>query len=224
MIVFFIILAILFFISVLILILCLSSLELEINELFFNSNNKKDKKLEKYLFLIRIKLFKNITWFKVKIDKSKMQAIENSKILKCKIFNNINKYKNIKDIILKNKDEILKKDNINYIKELNIKLKELDLNMKLSTSNNIFTSFSIAILATLISIIVANNVTKYNKQKFNYIIAPKYEDKLSLKVNLNCIINIKIVHIMNVIYMLIKKRSVEYDGKSNRRTYASFND
>jgi len=225
MILFFIILAILFFISLFFLLLCLSNLEIQIDKLNLDTNHKKYNKLESYLFYIRLKLLDKITWFKIKIDKEKMKTIENSKIFKSKIFNKINEYEHIKDIVVKNKKEILKKSNIKYIKELNTNFKKLDLYVELSTSNSVFTSFSVATIASLISISLARSIQKYNKSKYNYTIIPKYEDKLRLKINLNCIIDIKIVHIINVIYMLIKKGRVEYDERtSNRRANVCSND
>lgn len=220
MIVFFIILAILFFLSLISLILCLSNLEIEISNLWIDSENKKHHKLKSYLFCIRLKLLDKFTWFKIKIDKNKMKAIENSKI-----FNKINKPESIRNIIAKNKKEILKQDNIKYIKDINLKIKQLDLNIKLSTSDAIITSFGVAILASIISIFLAKNIEKFETNKYIYTITPIYNQKPSIKIKLNCIISIKIVHIMNVIYMLIKKRSVKYDERtSNRRTYVCSND
>ena len=225
MVVFFIILTILFFLSLISLIFLLSSLEIEVNNLLIDSENKKHNKLQDYLFCIRLKLLDKITWLKIEIDKNKMKKIEKSKVFRSKIFNKVNEYEHIRDIILKNKKEILKKTNIKYIKEINFQIKELDLNMELCTSDSIFTSFSVAILASIISIFLANNIKKYKSKKYRYIITPKYEQKPSIKIELNCIISIKIVHIMNVIYMLMKKRRVEYDERtSNRRPYVCSND
>lgn len=217
----FIILTILFLIWLLTLILCLSSLEIEINKLWFDSNNKKHHKLEDYLFYIRIKLLDEITWIKIKIDKKKIKSLENSRVFKSKI---LNKY-NIREIVLKNKKEIFKKNNINFIKELDINIDKLNLYMELCTSNSIFTSFTVVVVASIISMILANNTKEYDRTKYNYSITPIYKDKLSLKTKLNCIISIRIVHIINVIYMLIKKRREEYDERtSDRRAYVCSND
>ena len=225
MIVFFIILTILFFISSIFLILCLSSLEIEVKQLLINSENQKHNKLENFIFYIRLKLFDKIIWFKIKIDKNKMKKIENSKLFKSKIFNKLNEYEHIRDIILKNRKEIFKKDNIKYIKGIDPKIRQLDLNMKICTSDAIITSFGVAIFASIISIFLTNNIKNFESKKYRYVITPIYEQKPSIKIKLNCIISIKIVHIMNVIYMLIKKRSVEYDERtSNRRTYVCSND
>lgn len=222
MIVFFIVLTILLFLSILFWLLCLSNLEIEINRFCLNSNNKKNEKLESFLFYIRVKLFGKITWFKIKIDNKKINDIKSSKFLISKMFN---RFKDIQKIVFKNKQKILKKDNIKYIKKLSIKFKKLDLYMQLCTLSTIFTPFIITTISSLLSIILAKNIEKYDRNKYKYIIMPKYEDKPSLKINLNCIIDIKIVHIINIIYILIKKRRVVSDERtSNRRTYASIND
>ena len=225
MILFFIILAILFFLSSFVLLLCLSDLEIEINKLHFDSNNKKEHKLEDYLFYIRLKILDKITWLKIEIDKNKIKTIENSKLFKSNFLSKINEYDKIIEIILNNKEEIFKKSNTEYIKELNICIKKLDLYLELCISNSTFTSFLVATIASIISIILARNIKKYDRNKYNYIIMPKYEYKSSIKLKLNCIINIKVVHIINVLCMLIKKRREKYDERtSNRRSYASINE
>lgn len=220
MIVFYIVLTILFLITSFFLLLLLSNVEIEINKLWFDSSNKKGEKLEDYLFYIRLKFLDKITWFKVKIDNKKILKLEDSKVLKSKIFDITNKVREIKENATKNKKEVF-----NSIRNLDIKVKSLDLDMKISVSDYIITSFSIAFIASAISIILAKNINKYEKRKYRYVITPIYEYKPRLKIKLNCIIDIKIVHIMNVIYMLVKKRSVEYDERtSNRRTYVCSND
>ncbi len=225
MVIFFIFLIILFLITSLFLLLLLSNIEVEINKLCFNTNNAKYEKLEDYLFYIRLKLFDKITWIKIKIDSEKIDKIKRSKVLKSKIFEKLNKSYNIKSILLKNRKKILKKDNIKYIKELDIEVKRLILYMDICTSSSIFTSFAVVAIATIISIVLAKSIKKYSKNKYKYIITPIYEYKPRLKIELNCIIDIKIVHIMNVIYMLIKKRSVVYDERtSNRGAYVCSNE
>lgn len=200
--VFLILLTILFLISLLFLFLLLSNLEIEINKLWFDSSNKKGEKLKDYLFYIRLKILDKITWIKIKIDDKKIKKIKNSKLLKSKTFEKINKMKNVKESILKNKKEIL---NIRNLKDLDIKIEQLNLDMKISVSDYIITSFSTAFIASVISIILAKKIKKYEENRYRYLITPIYEYKPTLKIKLNCIIDIKIVHIMNVIYMLVKK-------------------
>jgi len=221
---FYIILAMLFFISLIFFIIFISTIEIEVKDLWFNSDNKKQSKLINYLFFIRIKLLNKVTWFKIKIDKKKLKRIESSKIFKSKLFSKVSKYNNIEEFIEKNKEEIFRFNNIKHIKDINIEFKKLNLYMQICTKDSICTSFLVAIIASALSIILARKIKRYDKSKYNYVITPIYEDKASFKIKLNCIIGIKIVHIMNVIYMLTKKRSVEYDERtSDRRTYVCSN-
>ena len=222
MIIFFIVLTILFLITLLFFLLLLSNIEIEINKFWFDSNNRKHEKLEDYLFYIRLKLLDRITWFKIKIDNKKIIKFKNSKFFKDKLSEKLNRLGDIKNNVLKNKKDILK---INNLKELNIRIKQLEFDMQLCASNNIITSFSVAILASIISIFLARSTKKKDRNKYQYRITPIYGYKPSLKIKLSCIIDIKIVHIINVIYMLIKKRSGESDERtSNRRTYVYSNE
>ena len=215
MIIYFLILTIFFLISFIFFLLIFSNIEIEINKLYFDSNNIEKDKLETYLFYIRLKLLSKITWFKIKIDSNK---IRNSKIIKNKILPKLSN----KDL-LKNNKEILK---IKNIEKLDIKIEKLDLDIKVSLSDSIITAFSVVIITTIISIVLARKIDEYNKNKYIYIVSPVYKNKPTFKVKLNCIIDIKIVHIINVIYMLIKKkRSVKYDERtSNRKSYVRSNE
>ena len=220
MIVLLICLGILFLISLFLLLILISNLEIEINKLWFDSTNEKGKKLEDYLIYIKLKLLDKITWIKIKIDKEK---IKKSKIKKLKIFSNMRTFADIKKIILENKKEILSKENIKYIKQL--KIKQLKSRIKISTTDCIITSYITAILASLISIILAKNISKYDKSKYHYKITPIYENKAIFKIKLNCIINVKMVHIINTIYVILKKRrDDENEGTSNRSTYVWSNE
>ena len=109
---------------------------------------------------------------------------------------------------------------------MDIKIEKLDLDIKVSLSDSIITAFSVVIITTIISIVLARKIDEYNKNKYIYIVSPVYKNKPMFKVKLNCIIDIKIVHIINVIYMLIKKkRSVKYDERtSNRKSYVRSNE
>ena len=77
----------------------------------------------------------------------------------------------------------------------------------------------IAFVSIIISNILKIKVKKINKNYY-YIISPIYTGENIFKLNLNCIISLKIVHIINIIYMIFKKgRSDRYVRTSNRRSY-----
>lgn len=216
---FLIFIGIIFFISLILFVICLSTLEIEVKNFAFNSNNRSSKKLEEYLIYIRLKFVNKITWLKIKIDYRKIK--------KYKLFNNkiLKKFINFKDMVSKKQKEIFRKENIKYIKELDIKLKKIHLDMKISVLDAMLTSLIVPLISTLLSIIVANTMEKYNSEDYKYIISPKYSEKMEAIINLNCIINAKLVHIINIVYMLFRKRSVNYDERtSNRRAYVCSNE
>lgn len=213
MIAFLIILAILFLFTILFCLLLLSNIEIEVNKLWFDTSDNSNKKIKNYLIYIRLKLLGKITWLKIRIDDKKIIKIKKSKFLKNEV---------MKEKILKNEKVIF---NLNNIKELNIRIKQLNLKMEISALDNIITSFTVATISAIISIILARNIKKYEADKYKYLITPIYKEKPILKIKLNCIIDLKIVHIMNVIYILVKKRSGKYDERtSNRRAYVCGND
>lgn len=225
MIVFFIILGILFFMSLIFFMICLSNLEIEIKDFKLNTTNIKHKKLENYLVYIKLKLLDKFTWIKIKIDYKKIKKLKNSKIFKSKIFSKINNFNSMENTILENRGKIFKKENLKYIRDLQITIKKLDLYLKISTGFTNLTVYAVAIIASVISIILAKTIKNYSKDKFKYIVFPMYGQKPAIKISLNCIINVKMVHIINIIYMLIKKRSVGNDERtSDRRTYVCSND
>ena len=202
-------LGIVFLISLLIFTICLSNLEIEIENFKYNSDNLNKEKKKDYLIYIRLKLLKRLTWFKVTIDDDRISKIRNSNIVKIKI---------LKRILLRNEREIFTIENIKHIEHFEIK--KLNLKMKIDLIDTIITSFSVAIISTIISIILANNIRHNDNKKYNYIITPIYKENMQIIINLNCIINVKMVHIINILYMLFKKRSVNYDERtSNRRAY-----
>ena len=218
MVIIYIILIILFLLSSILFMLCFSNLEIEIKKYNFNSDNKY-KKLEDYFVDIKLKLFDKLSWIKIRIDNKKVEKIKESKILENKIFKNLKYYKEIK----LHRKEILNKRNLN---KLNIKIKKLNLDTDISLIDNIFTSCAVSIIASGISVLLARTNDGIDREKYRYRISPIYKAELSLKVKLNCIIDIKIVHIMSIIFELIKKRRVElYEGRtSNRRTYVFSDD
>ena len=93
-------------------------------------------------------------------------------------------------------------------------------NIKIGTEDIIFTSFIVTILSSLLGIGLAKAIKKYTENKFYYSILPVYGKNNMLDIDLNCIINVKLVHIIYVIYMFSKKRSEKkYERTSNRRSY-----
>ena len=100
--------------------------------------------------------------------------------------------------------------NINILKKLNTRLDYLDLELDLGLEDAIFTTELITLISTVISNILPHIISKYIPNKYRYKIMPIYINKNAYYIKLNCIFQLKIVHIINIIYIYLKK------GKSDK--------
>ena len=212
MFIFWIVLILISILSIFFIMLILSTIQIEINNLNFDSSKTKSKRLQEYLFIIKLKLFNKITWIKLKINKTKINKAKNSKFYKKVV---LNKIKNIKGM-----------QDLKVLKELEIKIDKLNLFFEFCIENSAVTAFSTVIISTLISVILSIFANGYKKEKYEYKIKPIFGKQNFLKICIDCIISLKMVHIINIIYILKKKRSVnKYDKRtSDRRTYAYSNE
>ena len=124
------------------------------------------------------------------------------------------------------------KFNINKTKMEKIKIKEKIRNIdfkileeqgkidvkKLKTLKAALTSILVPVISTVIAIVLRKKVRKYENQIF--IINSVYLNQNLLNISLSGIFEIKINHIINMIYILNKKEGVnKYERTSNRRSY-----
>ena len=192
-----------------------------------------------YTIYIRLYLFNKIKWLSIKINNKKIKKFEKGKLLKWldkKVGMRIEEeIRHIGTLILKERKKIFSKQAWEYVKGLNIKISKLKMSLDIGTGNAIITSYLTAFAGTVISILLAFAIENYKKENYSYKITPLYKNQNLLKMDLNCIINIKMVHIMNIIVQGIlfrcrrasvlknvplKRRSErKHDGTSNRRTY-----
>lgn len=204
MILVFVLLAVIILFSLTILILVLSNIKLEVKK--FNISNLNEKLKIKFIIGLSIYVLGKIKIFEVRLDNIKF-----SKLLKSgKI--NIQKMKLNKDA-----NKLIKK----VIEHSNITFEKVELNGYFSTEIPILTSAIYAIIESVLPIIVAKKIEgRYiNKIKFLNI------SKNVINLNANCIINAKIVNIINTLYLLKKKGGNEKNGKSsNRKSYAYCNE
>lgn len=108
---------------------------------------------------------------------------------------------------------------LKIIKGLQIKIESLKLEINIGIEDVIYTSYTVAIIASILSIILPHLVKEEDIQNIRYEINPIY-NTLTFNLNLDSIISIKIVHIIYVIYNLVKKGRDENERTSNRRSYA----
>lgn len=171
-----------------------STVKIEINEKLIDSY----KKLKELKYLISIKPFNKINLISFKISNDRIG--KSSKIIK----------RGYRDIIRIIKDVFRSK---------RIKVENLRLNIKLGTEDAALTSYIVVIISSIISIFLAKEIEEFSHDKYEYQIVPVYADKNILKLSINCIISIKLVHIIYMIYVLMRKDDEKYGRTSNRRTY-----
>ena len=205
-------LGIILLISIILFIICLSYLEIEIKR--FDYNSIKNREIKDYLAYIRLKLFKKITWFKLIIDNDKVSKLRKSKIIKTEI---------LKRILLKNEKKIFTIQNVKHMQQFEIN--RFNLRMKIDVIDVMLTSYVVAIISAFVSIILAKVIKNYDSKEISFKITPIYKENIQINISFNCIFNVQMVHIINILYMLFKQRSVEYDERtSNRRTYVCSNE
>lgn len=194
------------FISLLIIFLIISSkVKIEIiNFKFFSQSRRHVNKDYKIVF--KWCILWEIPIIKLNITKSKLEKLN----LKEKIKDSDSK-------ILEDKNKF-DKHFVKAIKKLNIEIKNINLNMEIGTENAVLTSIVVPIISTFIAIILRRKIKKIEDQTF--IINPVYINQNLVNIILSGIFEIKVIHIINILYVLNKKGSVKkYERTSNRRAY-----
>lgn len=196
------------FLVLLITVVILSTISVRIEKFKASNYNKYGKLKIDYKVFFELLFLNKLKIFSIKIDKGVADK------LKVK-----DKLKNI-DFQQAKTNMPSKKDFKEIIKKLQIKIDKLNLKLDIGTIDIILTSAIITVLASTIGIVLARMIKKYDKERYNYEIHPIYQDKNIIKLDLNCIIKVKMVHIISIIYLLVKKRRVEENERtSNRRSY-----
>ena len=198
MIFFLVIIGVTLTIFLLLLILFISTIQIKIKELVIDSTNKKDNNINLY---IRLKVLNKLTYLKLKLNKEKISKF---KVLNKRMLKNINQ---IKNELINNRKKVLNINTIQILRNLDIEIDKLKLNLKIGLADSFLTSITVGIIGALISIVIAKNTKEYSDKY--YLIIPEYNENPLVKINLNCIINIKMIHIINVIYMLSKNKRSE---------------
>jgi len=196
------------FILLSVLLIGLSTINIRISKLKVSNDNAINKLEHDYIVYFELLFLNKIKIFSVKIDKDKIKQLN----LKEKV--QVMEFKNIK------KDLLTQEEIKEIIKKLKVNISEFKLQLEVGVEDVIITSGIVAVLSSLLGIILARFIKEYNREKYKYQINPMYKNKNLIKLNLNCIIKVKMVHIIYIIYVLVKKRRVnKYERTSNRRTY-----
>lgn len=207
----------LFFITISIILvnvimLIFSSFKLIVTNLEINNSNNKIMPI--YELKIAFYLLGKIKLFSFKINNNKTKKILEKDFIKQKI-------ENIK-IKSHEKSKKQKKFQIKILKQFikKLELESINLLIYVDTKNVILTSYFVAIISSIIPNILKENIKNFDGKHHIFKITPLYKNQNYIYIKLNCIINIKIVHIMSM-YKLGNK----YKGgkKYERSPYRRFN-
>lgn len=202
---------ILFFLFALLMIIC-STINIDIQRLKF-SNGEESKLKYDYLIFLELRFLNRIKIMRLTVTPQKLRALNK----KVRINEKLQKI-NVKDI----KKDLPDKSEIKELgKKLNVRLEEFHFHLEIGTKDVIITSAIITVLASFIGILLPKWIKQYHHEKYNYTIMPIYQNRNAIKLSLSCIIQVKVIHIINIIFALVKKRkeSKKHERTSNRRSY-----
>ena len=194
-------------VTILLIITFFSKIRIDVKKIEICSENKKHINPNYYLQLSWIILNK-ISIIKIKIDK---KSVKNFKLKE--------KFTDI-EIKMWERKEKIDKETIDIIKKIDFTIKKLKLKINVGTENSVVTALLIPIISTLISLLLRNKIK--TKEEQTYIVQPIYIDKNYLNIVISGIFDIKMRHIINVIYLLLRKNKKgvkKYERTSNRRSY-----
>ncbi len=196
----------LFIFSIIILLLVFSKIRIEIENLKFTSQRHPRYINEDYKLIIKLCILKKIPILKINLTKTRLEKIELKKQIE-KI--------NFEELI-DNKPLDLKI--IRAFKRLNIDIKNINLYIEMGTENAALTAIIVPVISTILSIIFSRKIKKEQNQKFE--IKPIYINQNLINIMFSGIFEIKMIHIINIIYILNKKEGVDRNERtSNRRAY-----
>lgn len=191
----------------LIVILIFSKIRIQIVNFKFSSQTQRHINKD-YKIVIKLYAFGFIPILKISITKEKLKKLK----IKEKI-------KNV-DLSYLEKNPSFNKEIWKAIKKLNVSIKNINLHVDLGTENASLTSILVPAISTVIAIILRKKVKNFENQIF--MIQPIYQNRNLVNLYISGIFEIKMSHIINIIYMLNKKERKgvkEYERTSHRRPY-----
>lgn len=184
-----------------------STLHIQIKNL--SISNMQTKNNTKYAIIFSIYFANKIKyiWFNLNSKRAK------------KIYSKVQ----LEKIDLKKFKKVFKLSDLKELTKLHLKISDLNLEMNIGTKSPLVTSFLVVTISNAISLLLPHLVNNLKDNRYFYNIKPLYYNKELYKINFNCIIEIKMVHIINVIYYIFLKkgrRKNERSTTSNRKSYA----
>lgn len=193
------------------LVIITTKIEVKIVNLVMNSQIEEHIS-NGFEIIIKLKIFENIPILKFTLNKNKVKKIQQSLKMNEKV-------KQLEKDILENKNKFDKKM-VKGLKEFskNIYIEKLDLEIEFGTENAFLTSMLVAFFSSILSIVFSK--IRVREKNIVYEIEPIYRNENSIKIEISGIFQIKLIHIINTIYVLNKKGGRKnHERTSNRRSY-----
>ena len=193
------------------LVILTSKLDIRMINLIIDSQSKKHIN-DRYEIIIKLKVFGNLPILKFTLNKSRLRKIKQSRKMNEKV-------KQLEKDIIQNRNKF-DKNMMKGLKEFskNIYMEKLDLQIELGTENAFLTSMFVAFLSSILSIIFSR--IHVREKNIVYEIEPVYRNENSIKIEISGIFQMKLIHIINTIYVFNKKGGRKnHERTSNRRSY-----
>ena len=197
-------LTIILIVLIITIIIAKAKISIEVKNLKIKAN-KKMYISDDYKIIFKIIILNKIPILKLNLNNEELVLERNKRINK----------KGLKEeSFLKNK---IKKEILKHFSD--IQVNKLNLKIKIGTENAFFTSMIIPIISSIISIILMKKITNVEKQK--YVVEPIYLNQNILEILISGIFEMKLIHIINIIYILKQKEEgvKKNERTSNRRSY-----
>lgn len=198
---------VLLFVIIVAIILVFSRIQIEIVNFKFCSQTSRHINKD-YKIVVKLSAFGMLPIFKISLTKEKLEEMKVKE-----------KFKNI-DFTALEKKVPLDKDWLQIIKKLDILIRNINLHIDIGTENAVLTSIIVPAISTVIAIILRRKVKKFENQIF--IMNPVYQNQNLVNIEFSGIFEIKMSHIINIIYIFMKKEKKgvkEYERTSNRGAY-----
>lgn len=166
------------------------------------SNIKKNKSA--YSINISFYLLNKIKWLAFNISENKIKKIT-KKI----------QFKNIDMIKL---EKYLQPSDIKELAKINPKISYLKLEFNLGLDDVVVTSYIVAIISTMLSIILPYVTKEKERKNLYYKILPIYNNKNQYHINLDVIFEVKLINVFKVVYKFYKTGTY-YQYKSLKETW-----
>lgn len=186
----FILLGIFIILLTFILLILLSTIHIEIKDLEL-TNIKENKKLG-YGVILSLYLGKHFKWISIYLNDEKIKKAYTKMQLE--------------KIDFKKIEQDFKWEDLKAIKKIQPKISYLNLNIILGTKSAVTTAFINSAICIIISLLLPYIAIDLRKENYKYYIEPIYINQNLYKIQFNCIIQVKIVHIINVILYINSKK------------------